>query len=266
MMSKSPTVAATDLAPVDHATVAERVVARLRQEIIFGRLAEGQRLPAERDLAAQLGVNRLTLRAALARLVQMGLIVVRHGAGTIVAPWRETAGLETLTFLLEAGEPTQERWCDWLEDLLEIRRIIAAEAVALAAMRATDDDLQNVRDVIEQARACTADPVAFARMDVAIARAVVRASHNFGLELLLNALARFPDLQPALAKAMYPDPAAHMSHHDKVVALIVGRDAEVARTTVRRALDEQDAATLERVRRAVRSRAARRRGPNKTPA
>ena len=52
--------------------------------------------PPSASASLALGVNRLTLRASLARLEALGLITTRHGAGTVVASWRERAGLETL--------------------------------------------------------------------------------------------------------------------------------------------------------------------------
>ena len=86
--------------PVTRAGVMDAVTDRLRDEILSGRLLVGAALPSERELALSLGVNRLTLRAALARLETLGLIVTRHGARTTVASWRERAGLEALTALI----------------------------------------------------------------------------------------------------------------------------------------------------------------------
>src|SRR5450631_1889322 len=84
------------LGPVARSSVVDAVADRLRGEILAGRLAPGVRLPSERELSLALGVNRLTLRAALARLEAMGLVTTRHGSGTEVAAWRERAGLEAL--------------------------------------------------------------------------------------------------------------------------------------------------------------------------
>ncbi len=245
MPTAAPAPAAIE--PVERATIVELVVNSLRGKILLGQLPVGSRLPAERDLARSLGVNRLTLRAALSRLQALGLIIVRHGTGTVVANWRETAGLETLSFLLRTGDPRDPTWRTYLEHLLEIRRIIAAETVALACQRRTDADLADLRRVVEEARAHTADPVAFAARDVRIARAVVRVSRNLGFELLLNMLAPFPELQPEVARAMYPDPVEHMKHHEAVLALLEQGEPETARGFVRAALEQQDRATLDRL-------------------
>src|SRR5438128_518849 len=88
------------IGPIARSSVVDAVADRLRDEILAGRLAAGSRLPSEREFSLALGVNRLTLRAALARLEALGLVVTRHGAGTIVASWRERAGLEALAALI----------------------------------------------------------------------------------------------------------------------------------------------------------------------
>jgi len=57
----------------------------LAERIASGQLAAGERMPTERELTARTGVSRMTVRAALARLEQRGLIVRRQGSGTYVA-------------------------------------------------------------------------------------------------------------------------------------------------------------------------------------
>lgn len=58
----------------------------IRAAVASGRLQPGERLPALRQLAADLGVNHNTLRAAVAKLEAEGLLESRHGTGTFVAP------------------------------------------------------------------------------------------------------------------------------------------------------------------------------------
>src|SRR5579863_10050112 len=129
------------LAPVARQSVVDAVADRLRGEILAGRLRPGTRLPSERELSLALGVNRLTLRASLGRLEALGLITTRHGAGTVVASWRERAGLEMLGTLVKGLKLADPAWHDLVRSALEVRRILAAEAVALAAIRHTEEDL-----------------------------------------------------------------------------------------------------------------------------
>src|SRR5579862_7529634 len=148
----APDVAHTlaSIAPVARQSVVDAVSDRLRGEILSGRLRPGTRLPSERELSLALGVNRLTLRAALARLEAMGLVSTRHGSGTEVASWRERAGLDALPMVMNSLEREEPAWLELLTSLHEVRRVLVSEAVALAAERHTEDDLDAMRAVVVQ--------------------------------------------------------------------------------------------------------------------
>lgn len=234
------------LGPIARSSVVDAVAERIRGEILAGRLAAGSRLPSERELALALGINRLSLRAALARLEALGLVVTKHGAGTVVASWRERAGLDALAALAGALNPTEPAWHDLLASILEVRRVLAAEAVALAAERHTPEDIAHLEAAAVEQNDNLGDPVALARGDILFQRAVVRAAHNVGLELILNTFARFPDEHPALVGALYDDPARTVSAYPLIIALVQAGKADEARILVRQALAAADAALLER--------------------
>jgi len=230
------------IGPIARSSVVDAVADRLRDEILAGRLAAGSRLPSEREFSLALGVNRLTLRAALARLEALGLVVTRHGAGTIVASWRERAGLEALAALIGSSHSKDGPWRELLTSMLEVRRIVAAEAVALAAARRTEADVEAMEERAREQESRLHDPIAFARGDIAFERCVVRATRNVGLELLLNTFARFPDEQPALVAALYDRTEESLRYYPIVIGLIRAGDPAAARETVRVALETIDAA------------------------
>jgi len=243
------TESATTLAaigPIARSSVVDAVADRLRNEILAGRLEPGARLPSERELSLALGVNRLTLRASLARLEALGLIATRHGAGTVVTSWRERAGLEMLGTMVGSLGPNDKTRFELLSSILEIRRILASEAIALAVARHTDEDIAAISACQRDLVAHVDDPASYARADIAFMRAVVRAARNIGLELLLNTFARFPDEQPAVVAALYDDCSSAVAIYEFVVEIIRGGDVDGARTLVRRALEEMDAAWAKR--------------------
>src|SRR5215212_6965269 len=171
-----PTQPATDAAdtlaaigPVARSSVVDAVADRLQGEILAGRLVAGSRLPSERELSLALGVNRLTLRASLARLEALGLITTRHGAGTIVSAWRERAGLDALATLVGSLSRGDPMWFELACSVLEIRRILATEAIALAAERHTEEDLATIEACAAMlaSRVHDPEPMAYARADVA---------------------------------------------------------------------------------------------------
>jgi GntR family transcriptional regulator, transcriptional repressor for pyruvate dehydrogenase complex len=237
-----PTVVETlaSIGPVARLSVVDAVADRLRGEILAGHLVAGSKIPSERELSFALGVNRLTLRAALARLEALGLITTRHGSGTVVADWRERAGLDALASLIGSLTQADPMWRELITSLLEVRRILAAEAVGLASERRTKRDLDVLSRRAEEQKDRTLDAVSFARGDVAFVRAVVHASQNLALELLLNTFARFPDEHPELARVLFDRCEASLAYYPIVVELIRRGDADLARAVVRRELEKAD--------------------------
>jgi GntR family transcriptional regulator, transcriptional repressor for pyruvate dehydrogenase complex len=238
----SSTETLASIGPVARSSVVDAVSDRLRNEILAGRLAPGSRLPSERELSLALGVNRLTLRAALARLEALGLVSTRHGSGTEVASWRERAGLEALPMVMSSLDPNEPAWAELLTSLFEIRRILSAEAVALAAVRHTPEDLASMQRIASDQAGRLGDALAYARGDLTFQRALVRAAGNVGFELILNSFARFPDEQPELVARMYDNRHEAVAYYGALIEVVRAGDPEAARVTVREALaaiDEQ---------------------------
>lgn len=112
--------ATTDpVAPVDRSTVVDRLTSSLIDAITSGSFAIGAPLPPERDLAGSFDVNRATLRQAVGRLEQIGLVVRRQGSGTIV----QDPGLLTAPEVVGRLAATERT--AFVEDLLEVREALA---------------------------------------------------------------------------------------------------------------------------------------------
>src|SRR5438270_6017983 len=118
------------IAPISRASVPDLVFASLCDAILTGRYAPGERLPTQRTLAAELGVNMASVRAALSRLEQLRLVEVRHGEPMRVLDWRR-CGLDALFLLVSIDGMAPA--------LFEARRLLLSEAAALAAHRRSSD-------------------------------------------------------------------------------------------------------------------------------
>jgi GntR family transcriptional repressor for pyruvate dehydrogenase complex len=241
----------TVIGRIARSTVVDAVADRIKGEILSGRLEPGARLPSERELALALGINRLTLRAALGRLEAIGLVATRHGAGTLVTSWRERAGLDALGALASVFHPDDPASLELLRSILELRRILAAEAIALAAERHTPEDLAAIERIVLEQQANVGDPIAMARGDVRFQRAIIRAAGNVAFELILNSFARFPDEHPDLVQRLYEQPEKTLAHYPLIVAIIRARDVNLAREAIRKALEGVDEELLSRQTRAV---------------
>jgi GntR family transcriptional repressor for pyruvate dehydrogenase complex len=193
------------------ALVSEQVFFSLLETLLSGRYAPGERLPTQRTLAADLGVTMSSLREALKRLEQMGLVESRQGDAMRVRDWREHGGLDVIAHLLfrsgglDAGV---------LADLFEARGAMLREVAALAARRA--DEAQAAR-LIELAAAVEAAPddAAAQRVDFAFFTELAEVSGNVVFVLIVNSIralyfehaeglpvtARHEELAPLYARA-----------------------------------------------------------------
>src|SRR5215208_4577295 len=121
--------------------VSDQVFRGLAEEILSGRYAPGEKLPTQRALAAELGVNMASVREAVKRLEQLRLLEVRHGDAMRVRDWRAHGGLDVVAHVLfRAGGLDRGT----LDSLLEARRLMLREAARLAADRRTDEQARRL--------------------------------------------------------------------------------------------------------------------------
>src|SRR3954466_15761546 len=149
----------------------EQVVSFVRGLIERGELRRGDRLPAERDLATQIGVSRPTVRAGLRALQAMGVVISRHGSGTYIPDGPPLLGSEPLSFLAALHGFTRE-------EMYEARRILEVEAAGLAAQRASSDPLATLAEEVAGLFANRDNPNAFLVHDINFHRAVAVAAGN----------------------------------------------------------------------------------------
>ena len=165
--------------------IADTIAINLETRILEGSLKPGDRLPPERELAAELGVSRPPLREAIQKLALKGLLVTRHGVGTIVTDRLEATFVDPWEDMLQ-GHPTLQA------DILEFRHMLEGQAARLAAQRATDADLQRL-DAAYAALTDTYqsdDLAANIDRDVEFHQAIAEATHNVLIGHLTASLLR----------------------------------------------------------------------------
>ena len=164
--------------------MSDRVFAALLEALLSGRYAPGEKLPTQRVLAADLGVTMSSVREALKRLEQMGLVDVRQGSAMRVRDWRAHGGLDVLTHLLFRGGALD---AGVLAAILEARALMLREMAGLAAERRSAAQAQRLQELADRF-AETEDPYDAARVDFAFFTEVAQAAHNLVFELILNSI------------------------------------------------------------------------------
>jgi GntR family transcriptional repressor for pyruvate dehydrogenase complex len=222
-------------------TSAEEVVARLQDMIQRGELVSGDRLPPERDLAKLLGVSRPTLRAGIRSLTAVGILQSKQGAGTFVAEAQESPTLDTSALrLLSALHGFTS------DEMFEARLALEMSIAALAAERASSEDMAQLAEEIAGMYAAIERPEQYLLHDMRFHQTVAAASGNRILTALMNMVATilFDYRSKTVKRAL--DLKESAEQHHSIYRAIREHNPEAARQAMRiHLLETQRAQRLE---------------------
>ncbi len=204
----------------DPSAVFQSVSAALRDRLRVGEWRPGERLPSIAQLASEYGVGTGSIREALRSLQSVGLVRIEHGRGVFVVDRPAAADL-ALHF---AGAGT-----GLLLALAEARRIIEPELVALAAVRATDQELSEIDDLAHAMEQQAAQGLDFIDPDMNFHRRIAEAARNPVLAHLMDSI---HDLFLVSREMTSRDPgmtARAVRYHILIGEALRGRNANQAR-------------------------------------
>jgi DNA-binding FadR family transcriptional regulator len=155
--------------PVSNNKLYIQIYNQILSEIQSGAFQVGDKLPAERELCEQFGVSRVPVRQALSALELNGFIYSRQGEGVYVKEFQTEAKNSQSTLLTESTSP---------EDIVEARMNIEPLIVRFAALRATEEDIKDLRATIDKMEEETNEGVYVPETDEALHNGIAKASHN----------------------------------------------------------------------------------------
>ncbi|MEM7442513.1 MAG: FadR/GntR family transcriptional regulator [Pseudomonadota bacterium] len=210
---------------------ADRVAQTVTEMIADGTLSPGERLPGERQLAEEMGVSRVSVRAALQQLKAQGMVTSVQGGGTRVA---------SASAPLDAGLAVLLREkLDNLHDLAEIRMALESWAAGRAAERATEAERAEIRrhldamDAIGDRRGRAND---MAREDVlfhmAIGKAAESPVYTHILSTIRSVLVEMLDFHRYELFSQPNDDATVLNQHRAIYQAIEARDPQAAETAM----------------------------------
>jgi GntR family transcriptional repressor for pyruvate dehydrogenase complex len=209
-----------DFQAVRKTRVSEGIIAQIRDLITSGRLRPGDRLPAERDLAKILAVGRSTVREAIRALESLGVLESRAGEGTFLAAVPSIGRDRLSAHLLEAWENQRK--------LFEVREVIEPDLAALAARRATEDQIQKMREALdEQERIIRSGDIGI-KADNTFHYLLAEAAGN---DVLFNIMESLMDLLRETREASLQQgdrPLQSLKQHRAILKAIQVRDATQA--------------------------------------
>ncbi len=191
---------------ITRSSLPDQVFRAVAADVLSGRYVPGDRLPTQRALAEELGVNMASLREGIKQLEQARLVEVKHGEGMRVTDWRAEGGLDVLAHAA----------AEFTAPLFEARRILLTQAARLAAERRTQDHLRSLH--------FTMIPPLTQWKDLAFMAVVIEASGNLVFTLILNQVRTvyLADLEK------YAAIVADRDRYCAVVAAIEAQDPDAA--------------------------------------
>lgn len=163
--------------PVSSQKLHVQIYHQILSEIQSGSFKIGDKLPSERELCAQFGVSRATIRQALSALELTGIIYSRQGEGVFVNSTQVSIESTQSENLLESVSP---------EDIIEARMNIEPLIVKFAALRATTEDIKNLSSTIKKMEEETKAGIYVPETDEQLHNEIAKASHN---DLYINFMA-----------------------------------------------------------------------------
>ena len=226
-----PASADSRIIPIKKTRIAEEVADRIRVLMLNGTFAPGEPLPSERHLAERFGVSRGSIRDALRTLETIGLVETRHGQGTFPLELSVDRLVAPLASVMSYRPDLQE-------ELLDVRRMFEPAVARVAAMRATDEDIAELQEILDAQRQKLKAGQSAITEDTAFHAILARATRNrvvMSIMAILNDLLVESRTNSLLQKGR---PARSIDGHEAVVAALRRHDAEGASQAMYNHIDQ----------------------------
>lgn len=224
------------LKPIKKKKLFEEIITAIEEYIQVEDISSGDRLPSENEMAALFQVSKTAIREAMSVLQANGIIEKRSGAGIFLKDMGgETIGNRVVNHLLGRKE---------LNELLEFRRGIETEAVALAAERSTEEDLGLIMQAHEKLVEAQNNGNLGQEEDYMFHYSIILASHNSIYKEVFDTVAdkfeegiRLSKLQSSTVPGRFQEAA---KEHEKIIEALQRKDAKAAADAMRNHLIQNE--------------------------
>lgn len=236
MKQKTPDIAPKIAPVIKREALPEQIVRQLVGLVKAGHLKPGDRLPAERTLAEELGVGRPTLREALRALQLLGILDIRHGGGVFVSELEPDTLLGPLHLFLGLDRHK-------LDTILEARKVIegallayVAKIIDARALRKLEANLAELEEIAAQSRRGKPD-VARVNALAEEFRAIIEAAVDN--PILTRAVKSLDVLSAATRRSLTSagSVAQLLGNHRRIVEALVHRDPIAAQRALEAHID-----------------------------
>jgi GntR family transcriptional regulator, transcriptional repressor for pyruvate dehydrogenase complex len=219
-----------DIEPIRSTRIYEAIIRQVKLMIAEGRLKSGDQLPPERELAEKFLVSRTSVREALRALESLGLVQIRPGEGTFVREISMDALVEPLALVMLSQHEA-------LGELFEARRLLEPALAALAAARATPEEIQEMERILDEQAKEIAQGRTGLQQDAQFHAAIGAAAHNRAITRIAHAIMDL--LTQSREESLNTPGRPERSHenHRRVLKAIADRNARAAQDLMLAHLD-----------------------------
>lgn len=188
-------------------------------EILSGRLNPGDRIPSDRSLSDFFNTGRFLIREALKILCVLGLIVIVPGQGSFIAPGNSDFFMEPLSWIFFWGEKN-------IEDVLVVKRILESESARLAALHASQSDIDYLKLLYKKSVNIyhKFDMQSFFNLDIEIHLSIAAASQNRLILNLLKTIRRVTESINKQAMVNRDQMSEIFNEHEMILNAIFAKD------------------------------------------
>ncbi len=210
--------------------LADSVSEQIKESIFQGAYQNGEKIPSEYELVGSFGVSRVIIREAIRNLEQSGLVEIRRGpkGGAFVKALDHLAASQVIKDLFRLAKGT-------VKEVMEVRLEIEPIVAALAAERATEEDLILLKQNIDNQPATPGRKTI--ESNIEFHRRLAKCSHNPFYEIVLNILLDFSI--EMIIDFLSPKEIMHdTTSHPELYRLITNRDSQAAKIKMRSHLED----------------------------
>ncbi len=210
----------------------EQIVRQIEESVLKGTLKPGDQLPAERELAQQLGVSRTAVREAVKALREKGLVEAYSGRGTFITDGTSHAARQSFDLMVKIGQQESSA------NLAELRLILEPGIAALAALRIEEEYLVAMRDAVAVMDRSLKDPAAYIEADLDFHLALAETVANPLILSLIDSIVGLLREQRIKIFNVEGGPQRGQVHHKRILEAMEQRNPEMARSAMSAHLEQ----------------------------
>lgn len=210
----------------------EQIVQQIEESVLKGSLKPGDQLPAERELAQQLGVSRTAVREAVKALREKGLVEAYSGRGTFITDGTSHAARQSFDLMVKIGQQESSA------NLAELRLILEPGIAALAAQRIEEEYLTAMREAVAVMDRSLKDPGAYIEADLDFHLALAETVANPLILSLIDSIVGLLREQRIRIFNVEGGPQRGQIHHKRILEAMEQHNPEMARSAMSSHLEQ----------------------------